>query len=227
MQVCPWSEFAPPVISFCEHRRCGWIAEPANAFSNIAYVIVGLWVLGRTQIPLAFRRLAAFVAIVLGMMSFAFHASATRMGEVLDVSSMYLLPALSFAVSFAILNQRGMSVRFALLPVAIWLAATITMLVFHNDGTNLFTGLSLLAVGADAYLLLRAKGEHRFRYLGLSIAAVLTGYGIWWLDKLGIWCNPHNHIVNGHAVWHCMTALSIAFHYLHIEAKFKRAQTMR
>ena len=33
--------------SDCEGLRAGWLAQPANAVSSVAYVVVGLWLLGR------------------------------------------------------------------------------------------------------------------------------------------------------------------------------------
>jgi hypothetical protein len=226
MQACPWSVYAPPVISFCEHRRCAFIAEPANAFSSFAYCIVGLWVLRRMEIPKGFRLMAAFGAIMVGLTSFVFHATATRVGEVLDVSSMYLLPALSLAVSLAIFRGKHTSrSRVAFLPVAVWLSATVSMLVFHNDGTLVFKVLVFLAIALDAWQLTRARAPGRFNYLLLSLGAGLAAFGIWGLDKFGIWCNPDNHFINGHAVWHCGTSFALAFHLLHIEAKFVRARS--
>jgi hypothetical protein len=220
MQPCPWSGYDPPVISFCEARRCAWIAEPANALSNLAIIAAGIWALSRKDIPPLFRALCAFVAITLGTMSFAFHASAIRVTEVLDVSGMYMLPALSLSVSLAVLFESQKHL-FAVLPVFVWLFATTSMLLFHSNGVLMFIGLAVLAVGFDALTLLRVKTAN-FRYLGLSIAAVLAGYSIWWLDKLGLWCDPHNHYFNGHAVWHVFCGLSIALHVRHIEAKFTR-----
>ena len=42
MAMCPWSDYAPATIAFCERRLCAWIVEPSNAWSNVAYVLVGL-----------------------------------------------------------------------------------------------------------------------------------------------------------------------------------------
>ena len=43
---CPWSNWAPATISFCEERLCAWVVEPSNAWSNLAFVAGGavmLW----------------------------------------------------------------------------------------------------------------------------------------------------------------------------------------
>src|SRR4051812_39077167 len=41
---CPWSELshlAPPNLKWCEAQVCGWIVEPANTWSNLAYGLLG------------------------------------------------------------------------------------------------------------------------------------------------------------------------------------------
>ena len=46
---CPWyelSELRLPNFDWCEAQRCSYVVEPANAWSNLAYVIVGLVLLG-------------------------------------------------------------------------------------------------------------------------------------------------------------------------------------
>ena len=40
-----------------------------------------------------------------------------------------------------------------------------------------------------------------------------VSYAIWWLDRLGVICDPTNHLVTGHAVWHLLGAASFLFWY--------------
>lgn len=60
----------------CERLRSGWLAQPANAVSSLAYVGVGVWLLWRARSPGSHRGVllaagAAMVAVGLG--SFAYH----------------------------------------------------------------------------------------------------------------------------------------------------------
>ena len=50
------------------------------------------------------------------------------------------------------------------------------------------------------------------------IGSFMIGYGIWWTDKLFWICDPNNHVLTGHAVWHCFTAASIVF-FFKLEAR--------
>ena len=84
---CPWSHYAPASISFCEERICAWIVEPSGAWSNLAYVVVGIVILLRSRRAMrTFRAVDAVgvVALLIGFCSFAFHATGTRIGETLD-----------------------------------------------------------------------------------------------------------------------------------------------
>ena len=40
---CPWSGFAPPDLKHCETNLAAWITTPANTWSNLAYIAVGVW----------------------------------------------------------------------------------------------------------------------------------------------------------------------------------------
>jgi len=87
---CPWyalAELGPPNIKWCEERLCAWINEPANAWSNLAFVIVALmisWLArGRPAASDTLRRFAPTVALV-GVCSFVFHASNTYVTQLLD-----------------------------------------------------------------------------------------------------------------------------------------------
>ena len=76
---CPWDALEPAAMHFCERELCGWITQPANTWSNLAYIIVGAWL-----IRLAFREghrpLAAIglIEILIGIGSFFFHMSSTH-----------------------------------------------------------------------------------------------------------------------------------------------------
>ena len=40
---CPWSGFTPPNVDWCEEELCAWIVNPADTWSNLAYVVLGLF----------------------------------------------------------------------------------------------------------------------------------------------------------------------------------------
>ena len=89
---------------FCETPRSGLVAQRANTFSNLGFIVVGLGIavvtdrqrrnrpkrrnlLTRTDL---YPTLFAVVTVLLGPGSMFLHASLTRWGGLVDVASMYL-----------------------------------------------------------------------------------------------------------------------------------------
>ena len=93
--ACPWDGFAPGTVHFCEERLCGWIAEPANAWSNLGFLAMGVYLLLRAKkdkrAPLY---LVGVTSLLVGVGSFLFHMSGTFVGEFADLSAMFLIGSL-------------------------------------------------------------------------------------------------------------------------------------
>lgn len=206
--MCPWDGYASATIAFCERRLCAWIVEPSNAWSNLAYVAVGAWILGECRPLLGSARTAiGAAAIALGLGSFAFHATGIRVFEVVDVAGMYLVSGL--ALTFALRRLCAWSERRALAFFPVLVAVSIALMVgLGNDGILVFGAQVLLVIGLE--LRLRERNPPGAgRWLLASVGVLFLGLGIWLLDFHGPLCDPDNHLVTGHAVWHVLTALSI------------------
>ena len=52
-------------------------------------------------------------------------------------------------------------------------------------------------------------------YLWAAIALLAVGFVVWNLDLRGLWCDPDS-LVQGHALWHTLTALSGGAMYLYL-----------
>ena len=90
---------------YCEARGAGWIAQPANTWSSLAFIVAGLAIAwhaswARTTErsalggPLSSTRLypvlLALSVCLLGPGAMFFHASLTDWSGILDIASMYL-----------------------------------------------------------------------------------------------------------------------------------------
>ena len=90
---------------YCESKQAGWIAQPANTWSGLAFIAVGLavaWHAGwarTTERPIPdnpiasshlYPGLLALSICLLGPGAMLFHASLTDWGGILDIASMYL-----------------------------------------------------------------------------------------------------------------------------------------
>lgn len=210
--MCPWAEFAPATISFCEARLCAEIAEPANAFTSLSKSLVGLWLVARCLrgAPRALWAIAG-AALLQGPFGFALHATGTFWGEALDVSGMFLISATLLSFSLA----RRFSWTTAQL-VSRWLA-----LVLASVGVLLLvppSGIAVFSVQVAAWLGLelmppRPRSPASRRWFHLMLGCFASGFGFWLADKTRLVCDPNNHLINGHAIWHLATSACLALFF--------------
>jgi hypothetical protein len=104
-----WSE---PLDLYCERTDASFWAEPANALTNVAFLIAAaaaylMWRRGKARDPFVLALIGITFAIGLG--SFAFHTIATRGAALLDV-----IPIALFVYGFLLLGLiRFGTLRFA------------------------------------------------------------------------------------------------------------------
>ena len=98
---------------FCEAARDCWMAQPANTASNLGFVLAGLaiaWHASRPArdaeralgagMPRGLAAAYACLVVALGPGSAAMHATQSRIGGHLDLTSMFLVSG--FAVAYAV-----------------------------------------------------------------------------------------------------------------------------
>lgn len=211
----PWSAWARPDIHHCETNLAGWIAAPADTWSNLAYLAAGAWLLTRPRGP---GRTLGAIAVAVGACSFAFHASYTYQGQVLDFAAMFLMTGWLLA--------RG-AVRAAWLTAdreaAAWAALVgVSLTAFaalHAAGLPVQTVMlahALAVIALEARLDLSRTSPGPRAPLAAAVGLVAAAYACWHLDHSDRFCAPDGHLFQWHAVWHCLTAAAFlplaAFH---------------
>ena len=220
MGTCPWDGFEPAAVHFCEQELCAWIEQPANTWSNLFYVIVGVVI-----VALAWRQgrkplvAIGLIEIAVGFGSALFHASSTHVGEVVDIGCMYLFALYALLTN---VQRRQVAVgrpwslqRLVFLYIA--LSATSIVAVALLGGV---VGIVLFAV----QVILAGNLEHRiyrshrpdglsYRPLVYLLLCFSCAWAAWWFDLLKINCDPDNHVLQGHAVWHALNAFCFLFLY--------------
>ncbi len=223
---CPWSTFAPPHIKYCEENLCSWIVAPSNTWSNLGYIIIGIWLwkkLAREKTGLV--TLFGPAILGTGIASFAYHASYTFMFQVLDFMGMYLFSGLLLTLNLVRLNW--VSRRLAIPTYAACvLAGTLPFLVTSGAAGRSIFGIQVgLSMASEIYLFLRSRAAGLnvnyapyWKTLGIFVVA----YSAWWIDTGNIWCIPSNHLLQGHAVWH----LTNAFCFVTIATFYRQFKTL-
>jgi hypothetical protein len=241
-----WSMWRPatclPDACFCEAIGIGFIHQPIATWSNLAFVLVGLLILEDVLRPsstrsnlLAQRRVYGFVyvfaVVLIGLGSWFYHASLTFVGQWFDVMGMYLLGTFMVLYSFARfrpLGNRTFAVSYGLFNLAL----AISLIVVPELRRYLFGGLLVVTIFLEVLIRYRSRGFSRKRgdytnrlkprlQTGYFIAALLIyvlAQFIWTLDLNHIVCDPTG-LLQGHAIWHILTAASAGLLYLYYRSE--------
>lgn len=218
---CPWDSLAPGTVRFCEQRLCAYIVEPSNTWSSIAYVVIGAYLIASHTARARDARLwaVAVAEILIGLGSFAFHATGTFAGEFLDQAGMFMLSCL--ILSFAAGKSARLSApRTAQLYAGTAVASSLFLLAVRPAGIPLFALELVAGLGWEVAMWRRAGDRAPYRLLFAGIGIFLVSFVIWTLDITRIACAPDNHTITGHAVWHVLNALSIERLYRFYAASF-------
>ncbi len=207
MQHCPWSGWRPATIKFCENELCGWITQPANTWSNLAYIVIGLLVY-RLAIKEDASRLKwiGFIGVLVGIGSFFFHASSSFVGEVVDVGAMFLFA--NFALIANLRRWKGYEWRPLIMLFSLMMMVSLALLISIGWVGILVFAIQVTVAGlVEIAVYRRDKDQFSYAWLGLLSALFGMALTIWALDRRGIVCDPDNHILQGHAAWHLINSL--------------------
>ncbi len=222
---CPWhalAEYGPANVKWCEQRLCAWVNEPANAWSNVAFVVVALVILimgrGKTASGMTgLMRWFAPLAALRGACSFVYHASNVWLTQVFDFLGMYLFCCLLLGLNVV---RLGWLTERALPRVYVGTALGLTVLTagIVRVGAPI-QGIVFVLIVATVITegLCRRRARERyglggfFAALGLMAAAIVCSL----LDVTRVWCDPADHFLQGHAAWHVLSALSLLPAYVH------------
>jgi hypothetical protein len=194
-----WDRFAPNAQIaeqryFCEALRDGVVRQPANTWSNIAFVVVAAAIARTGGGDAVLRRVYVALVALLGLGSMCLHASLTAWGGIADVSSMIVYVA--YVVALARVRKRG---RVLALFAAIGGAAEGLYLAAPSLGIAIFAAL---------VVVFAATVRPRSRWLVAAAASFAAAFAIWLPSQNGCALCAPSSLVQGHAVWHVLCAVA-------------------
>jgi len=207
---CPWHGFQPATIKFCEEQLCAWVTQPANTWSNIGFIIVGLFIYRQAKkVSQDGLLLIGISSVILGIGSGLFHASSTFFFEVFDLLGMFMISGI--LLCFNLQRLSGISNRATTGIYIILNAASLAlMLIWHPSGIATFAVQLAVALTLELLLHIR-RDEVSYRHFIHMVGFFVLSFIFWGLDISKTVCDPHNHIINGHAIWHLLNAGAIYF----------------
>lgn len=216
---CPWHASAEllgaPNIKWCEATVCGWISEPANTWSNLLYLLIGFVVyLQCRRSAHAELRWMGPAMLLMGLSSGAYHASNNYLSQVFDFVGMF---ALTFWFLTINLRRNGWIAPASQKPllagmVLAGIGAVHLMYLRHWPFQWLIAAASVAIVATEISARLRRHAERvspRHLVTGLVLLGVAQAASL--ADLQRVVCDPDNHFVQGHAVWHLVSALALYF----------------
>jgi hypothetical protein len=209
---------------FCEAFRPGLIKQPANTWSNVAFIIAGLsigWMLMRgtfahnnnsiTQNPI-YGTFYASIVVFLGPGSMAMHASGGDLGGFFDMLSMYLVA--SFTVAYAAERFFKLSPVFfvgifvVLLTFCIWADGQPYHFILDFFGDTVFMFLIIFTILIEALNSFIRKVQHTKLWAIAAAGSLGLAFLIWNFSLTGdSLCDPHS-LIQGHAIWHILDAVA-------------------
>jgi len=213
-----WAAAGPSFgIGDCEAIRDGFLRQPANSLSSLAFLFAAVWIARRaSRVPPERPELIALALIVgaNGVGSFAFHGP---LGP--SVRWFHDLAALSIPLFVAVHDVglvRGTAVPRRLRAISVGIAVVGVVV---SAWPHLFASLGFLgavAAGAGEFAAFRAGYRPRpGQATGTQLAAWALVLGALVLASLAFllgrssssWCHPRS-LLQAHAAWHLLVALA-------------------
>lgn len=199
----------------CEIVGGGWLVQPINAWSSLAYAAVGMVLItSRSQAPRSDRTLRVAFGVLMvatGIGSFLYHgpqpAAAGFAHDITFLAMLWFLSLMNPASAY------GVPRPHAWIALASVTAAASAVLIASPDSTNVLTGISIVALITSDLLLRRIGGINGRWY---AAALILFGASLVFnlLGRSGTaTCDPDT-LIQFHALWHVLSAAAFGAYYV-------------
>jgi len=223
-----WASWQPATClktgCFCEstHEQSP-IRQMANTYSSLAFVFSGMLVIVRQPIGSRLTRVHVVImgvaSLIVGVGSAFYHASLTFIGQFFDVFGMFLLAAFMLVYAFERIWDLRLTTTLSLY-LALNLFLSWLQIVIPDTRRYVFAIVLIIALLFEYYFRLKKKPQIEVRWLRIGIGLLTGAYIIWILDNTRLVCFT-NSLIQGHAVWHILGAVSVLFLHRYYESEVK------
>ncbi|TNF05982.1 MAG: hypothetical protein EP326_00200 [Deltaproteobacteria bacterium] len=219
---CPWYDlqqyFGPPNVKWCEQTRCALITEPATTWSNFGMILPGLiiWKLSR-NCEFKWIRLFGLNLMLMGLLSFFYHATNNLATQFIDFIGMYLYTGTIITINHARLKLNGEShTNFFMLVMGINVLL-LSLFIFFDLSYQALILLNIVVVLIQEFLVFKQKPrvETKYGQLWISLIFMAMAQSFSLMDHTRIWCHPTNSVLHGHAIWHILAGISGIFSFMY------------
>jgi hypothetical protein len=226
---------------FCEYTNmAAFIRQPVNTFTNIIYLLVGLYVYGiaiRDYREKKYYNLIsanpwysftyATIMVFLFFASSYFHSGLTIFGGDLDYSGVFSLSLypLMYFTHRVILMLRGLPSnikhpREARILTGIFTLIYLYLTFFSPPLVGRFIVLGMIATMFIFAFFVEMKDPGRTNklYVWLTIICITIAVVFFGFDNHKILCNPWSFI-QPHGIWHLMSGVAAFYFYFYIRSE--------
>jgi hypothetical protein len=218
-QLVPFLVAAVPSSVDCEAASGGWLSQPANAVSSLAYVVAGLWVMfwarRRADVDLRLAVGYGLAVFLTGLGSADFHG--TQSPAASFVHDWGLSATLLFIVvlDVAMLRDWERARQWATCLAAV-VTVGVVLLVAPTLGAVLAGMVALAMVVVEGWVLVtgrrawwRPGAAPEAAAYSMAVLALLVGVVAYLPSRTdGALCDPDS-LIQGHAAWHVLTAVAL------------------
>lgn len=206
---------APALMTFCENALATFPLHPADTVSNLGPFLAGVyvWWHASTHGRPALVSIGQ-AAVILGCASAIFHGTGSRFGELLDFSAMVLWICVLMWHSAGRIAAPARLLRWSAIGYGAVTVAVGVMLPTFG-----ITAFTLLALGL-VVVELSVMRQRRISFAGSqdlqwTLIVMVLAMTAWSLDYHRIVCNPDNHIMSLHSLWHWLNGIPVVLMYRH------------
>ena len=191
----PWfyyaKKYGEPNVLWNEKIVSSWVVNPINTYTNIFYILVGIYILSQRRFPIF-----GIASIILGICSGLYHASVIYPTQLADIYSM------NFLLAIIASKQLNTSINYL---VILFFFITYLFIKFGVE-QQASTGLLIL-------IMIFTAPKYNKKFYS-SILLLFVGFFFSFLDLKGLIGKPEDFI-QGHSLWHFFSAMAILQWYFY------------